>query len=98
MSGYQYGGKTYPQPADSDEAHTRAKFEYFRTAESGIDVGPAVVEYQPAPIRKRGQSPECGTHSGYKNHIITRTTPCRDCSNARAVYQRAYRARKRVAA
>lgn len=82
------------QPASEDEA--RAKFAYFRNAEASIDAGP--LAYEPAlPLRKRGKAVECGTHSGYKHHIITHTEPCRDCKNARAAYQREYRAGKAAA-
>jgi hypothetical protein len=93
---YQYNGTS--APADAEEAHVRAKFAYFRKAEARIDAGPAKVEYTPAPIRQRAEGPECGTNYGYQRHLTTRTIPCRACLDARAVYQRAYRARKRVAA
>lgn len=92
---YQYGGQT---PAEAEEAHVRAKFAYFRKAESTIDAGPAKTLYQPAPLRARKAAPECGTNYGYQHHINTGTAPCRECLNARAVYQREYRARKKVAA
>ena len=90
---YAYNGKA---PADLEEAHVRAKFEYFRKAEARIDLGPAKVEYRPVPIRKRAA--ECGTNYGYQRHINAGTAPCRACLDARAVYQREYRARKKVAA
>lgn len=90
---YSYNGHS---PADAEEAHVRAKFAYFRKAEARIDLGPAKVEYRPVPVRKRVA--ECGTNYGYQRHIKNRTEPCRACLDARAVYQREYRARKKVAA
>ena len=82
-------------PASEDEA--RAKFAYFRNAEATIDVGPE--DYTPAlPLRPRGVESLCGTHSGYVKHVRDHTDPCHDCRNARATYQRDYRARKKVAA
>jgi len=92
---YQYRGPG--TIAAEEEAHVIAKFEYFRKAEAVIDAGPGVIEYQPAPIRKREASAKCGTHSGYKTHIIGKTAPCRECLDARAIYQREYRAGKRAA-
>jgi len=89
--GYQYSRK----PLVDEETHTRAKFDYFRKAESAIDVGPE--EYQPAPFRIRGVVAQCGTHSGYKTHITNHTAPCQECREARAHYQREYRARKAAA-
>jgi hypothetical protein len=93
---YQHGRTLAPTIAQ-DEAHIRAKFEYFRKAEANIDLGPAKVVYQPLPLRPRGERAECGTHSGYKTHIINRTTICQPCREARALYQRSYRASKRAA-
>ena len=92
---YKYNGQTLTREV---EAYTRAKFEYFRNAEAEINAGPARVEYHPAPIRKREAVAQCGTHSGYKTHIINHTTPCQECREARAYYQREYRANRKVAA
>jgi hypothetical protein len=89
---YRYNGGSAVQ---EHEAHIRAKFEYFRKSESGIDLGPAPAVYEPVPIRFRGEVAECGTHSGYKAHIVNKTKPCQKCREARAIYQREYRRKKR---
>lgn len=91
---YQHRANVTPPPVDQVEAHTRAKFAYYRKAEAGINAGPAKVEYWPAPIRPRADVVKCGTRSGYKAHIVARTTPCGDCGVANTLYQRQYRARK----
>lgn len=93
---YAYNDKH--APADVEEAHTRAKFAHFRKAEARINLGPAKVSYNPAPIRNRAEGPKCGTNYGYQHHINTSTTPCRECLNARAVYQRLYRAKRKATA
>jgi hypothetical protein len=90
---YQYKGES--QASQALEAHTHAKFEYFRKAETAINAGPARVEYHPAPFRPRGERAACGTHSGYKTHINNRTAPCQPCREARAIYQREYRRRQK---
>ena len=94
---YKYRPKPVTDIALEEEAHTRAKFDYFRKAESSIDLGPAVIEWRPAPLRYRGKRAECGTNSGYRTHITNQTTPCQACKVARAVYQREYRASKKAA-
>ena len=91
---YQHRANVTPPPVDQVEAHTRAKFEFYRKAEAGINAGPAKVTYNTAPIQPRRKVAECGTHSGWKRHILDGTDPDRDCLDARAMYQRAYRARK----
>lgn len=91
---YQHRANVTPPHVDLLEAHTRAKFAYYRNAEAAINAGPAKVEYWPAPVRARNETPQHGTHSGYKTHILAKTEPCTECRAARAIYQRQYRARK----
>lgn len=94
MMSYTYSGN---RPlTDEVEAHTLKKFAYFRKAEAEIDAGPEA--YEPAPFRKRQLAAQCGTHSGYKTHITNHTTPCQECREARALYQREYRASRKAAA
>lgn len=91
---YQHRANVTPPPVDQVEAHTRAKFAYYRNAEATINAGPAKVEYWPAPIRARNKVAECGTPQGLARHAREGTDKCRDCLDAAANYQRQYRARK----
>lgn len=90
---YKYAGKVHPlrqtDYAPMSEAEAKARFAYFREAESRIYLGPEV--------RPRNTAPLCGTYSGYVKHRKTKETPCRKCMDAGANYQREYRARKRAA-
>lgn len=78
--------------ASEDEA--RAKFAYFRKAEEEINAG---VIYEPAPIPDSAFEPLCGTHAGYTAHYRSGTSPCRACREAKARYQRDYRAQRQAA-
>jgi hypothetical protein len=104
MSVYKYGRQAAQAHSDEVEAaHTRSKFEYFRKAEAEIEaeieagLELELAEYRPAPIRKRKTVAECGTHSGWARHVREGSVPCRKCLDARAVYQRRYRASKSAA-
>jgi len=77
---YQYTPK--PQAWLSDAA----KFEYFRNAEAGIDLGPL--------IPKPSQHPKCGTDAGHAAHYTAGTTPCRPCKDAHNEYYRGWYHRK----
>lgn len=95
--GYVYNGKIReirPRYTPFSQAETRAKFAYFREAETHIYLGPA-PETQ---IRARRPQPICGTYSGWAKHRRDNTPKCRDCMDAHTIYQRQYRAKKRQAA
>ena len=53
-----------------------------------------------SPIgRNQYTSPaRCGTATGYRKHIVARTTPCDACREAEAERQRRYREKKKAAA
>jgi hypothetical protein len=72
----------------------RVKLKELAEMEAQIDSRIEQLQNEP-PFRVRGEWAECGTHSGYKTHIINRTTPCQQCREARALYQREYRRRKK---
>lgn len=96
---YRYNGKDKQEryiPADHEEV--KAKFARYRDAESQINGGPAPVYIEPAPmpVRPRRKEAECGTHGGYKRHRKDGPVTCRSCLDARAIYQRDYRARRAI--
>lgn len=90
---YKYAGKVHPlrqtDYAPMSEAEAKARFAYFREAESRIYLGPEV--------RPRNTAPLCGTYSGWSKHMRGKEKPCRACKNAQILYQREYRAKKRAA-
>jgi hypothetical protein len=72
---YKYAGKDFVErreytPFSDDEA--RAKFTYFREAESKINGGPAPL---PRPVG-------CGTNSGYMKHFKLKEERCAPCKAA----------------
>lgn len=100
---YKFAGKQQPvrilkfAPISEDEA--RAKFAYFRKAESQINGGPAPIYVEPKPPRKykprQRKIADCGTSPGYSRHIRLKEKSCTPCLVARREYQRAYKAKKR---
>jgi hypothetical protein len=104
---YQFAGTPDTLLLDEDRPHypaseeeARAKFAYFRDAESKINGGPAPIYALPdplKPLRPRLDVPEHGTNSGYARHMRLKETPCRPCLDARGHYQREYRAGKKAA-
>ena len=92
------------QPTDGDTRtgmETIAYIQKIKNLDRRFIAAMETREYMgpvaPTPFRPRGERAECGTHSGYKTHITNRTEPCQPCREARAIYQREYRASKKAA-
>lgn len=76
---YVFGGKVitedrYYNAVSEDEA--RAKFAYFREAESKINGGPAPIQ------GPRYGASKCGTNGGYMRHFRLKEKRCDSCKAA----------------
>lgn len=94
VSNYVHGQANAGQKLREAEAHVRVKLEALAKLEAEIDARVTMLRNEP-PFRPRGISATCGTHSGYKTHIVNKTPICQPCRTARALYQREYRRRKK---
>jgi len=92
---YQYKGPATDEAVSAAEDAIRAKLESLARLEAEVDERIARIRNAPV-FRARGATPSCGTHSGYKTHIINKTIICAPCRTARAIYQREYRSRKKA--
>jgi len=94
--GYKFKGSATEEAVSAAEDAIRAKLASLARLEAEVDERIARIRNAPV-FRARGATPSCGTHSGYKTHIINKTPICDPCRTARALYQREYRNRKKQA-
>lgn len=94
---YQYRGPVTDAAVTEAEDRIRAKLDSLARLEAELDE--RINRIRNAPVfRTRGATAACGTHSGYKAHSLSQTPVCTPCRIAHNLYQREYRARKKMAA
>ena len=86
---YEYKGRDNIDSRESEEAHTVAKFEYFRAAEASIDAGPSV-----APKHGTFDPSKCGTYAGYRQHERYDVPKCLPCKAQKSIRDTAAYARR----
>lgn len=93
---YQYRGKQTIQAVQVQVAEERVRERLQELAEMEARINARIEQKRDEdPIRRRGKVAQCGTPSGYQSHLHHKTTICQPCREARAIYQREYRRKKR---